>query len=142
LPLAAFPIERCAAIAASIARRPPERPRLLEAHGLRKLVWQDLEEHWSAAIRDEAVRGKNALRTTYDAAYVAQLEKERGPIDARAYAALVVAAERGQSDRALADLDLPPGAMMRIRMVWLARLAKDPALAAEARGAIEDARME
>lgn len=140
LPLAAFPAARCAAIAAALAHRPPDRARILERHELAPDVWAALDEHWTAELRVEADRGKQALLSLYDTAYVAELERLRGPIRVEEYANLLVAAERGQSDRALAELDLPRGGLLRVKRVWLVKCAEDLALGASLRGAVEDAR--
>ncbi len=140
LPLDAFPLARCAAIAAALAHRPPDRAQILERHELSPALWAALDEHWTAALRAEVDRGKTALLAAYDAAYMAELERLRGPILVEEYASLLVAAERGQSDRALADLDLPRGALLRVKRVWLVKCAEDLALGASVRGAVEDAR--
>jgi hypothetical protein len=137
LPLEAFPIERCAAIAAAIARWPAEAARILEANALDPEVEAALDRHYSDAIRKETVRGKTGLLRAYDAAYVAQLEKERGPITAEEHARLVVAAERGNVDVVLRELGVPPAAFMRIRRLWIAKSAADGELGARVRQAIE-----
>ncbi|MEP7120467.1 MAG: DUF2169 domain-containing protein [Byssovorax sp.] len=140
LPLKAFPLERCAAIAAALAHRPPDRARILERHELSQEQWAALDEHWTAELRAEVDRGKTALLSAHDAAYVAELERLRGPIRVDEMASLLVAAERGQSDRALAELDLPRGALLRVKRVWLVKCAEDLPLGAAVRGAVEDAR--
>jgi hypothetical protein len=137
LPLAAHPIERCAALAASLARRPGERAAILAEHALVEARSAALRDHWAEAIRQEARRGRTALLEAYDQAYVARLEEERGPITAEEYARLVVAGERGSADEALAALSLPRGALMRLNRVWLGRLADDAALAARVSAAVE-----
>ena len=140
LPLEVFSLARCAAIAAAIAHRPPDRAQILERHELSPELYATLDEHWTAQLRAELDRGKTALLSAYDTAYVAELEQLRGPIRVEEYASLLVAAERGQSDRALADLDLPRGALLRVKRVWLVKCAEDLALGASVRGAVEDAR--
>lgn len=140
LPLEAYPLARCASIAAALAHRPPDRARILERHELRAELWASLDEHWTTQLRAEVDRGKTAQLSAYDAAYVAELERLRGPIQVEEYARLLVAAERGQSDRLLAELDLPRGALLRLQRVWLIKCADDLALGASLRGAVEDAR--
>jgi hypothetical protein len=140
LPLDAFPLARCAAIAAALAHRPPDRARILERHELSPELYASLDEHWTAELRAEVDRGKTGLLSAYDQAYVAELEHLRGPIRVEEIATLLVAAERGQSDRALADLDLPRGALLRVKRVWLVKCAEDLPLGASVRGAVEDAR--
>jgi hypothetical protein len=139
---APMPIEQCAAIAASIARRKPDTALILEEHKITPSDWAIIERHWNDAIRKETDRGKTALLATYDAAYVAQLERERGPITVEEYARLVVASERGSAGDALVELKLPRGAMLKIERVWLAKVAEDTALAGTIRRAIEAARQD
>jgi hypothetical protein len=123
-----FPIERCGALTARIALRKPDKARILEEEGLSPGHWAAVEQHWAAVIRDETKRGKKARLDQFDAAYVEQLEKERGPIKALDYARLMVAAEREATDDVLEEMGLPRGAVMRIERVWLQRLVKDPGL--------------
>ncbi|APR83168.1 D-alanyl-D-alanine carboxypeptidase [Minicystis rosea] len=140
LPLEHFTLERCAAIAASIARTKKEIDRILEEQDLAPDVWQKLDRHWTEHVRAQAGRGRTTPLKDYDAAYVAQLEKERGPIRVEEYARLVVAMERGAADEALAALSLPRGALLRLQRVWLARTSTDPELGKATRNAIDAAR--
>jgi hypothetical protein len=140
LPLDDYPIERCAAVAASIARRRDEAPAILEAHALTPPLWESLDRHWRDEIRKETGRGRTALLARHDAAYVAQLEKERGPIDVATYARLVVALERNAAAEELEVLDLPRGALLRVQRLWLRRIAGDAELAKAVRAAVEAAR--
>jgi hypothetical protein len=135
-----LPIERCAAIAASIARRPADRSAILEAEGIAPEAWAAGERRWSAALKEEASRGKRALLGAYDAAYVGRLEEERGPIGIPEYARLVVAGERGRTAAVLRELGLPRGAMVRIERVWLRKVAADAGLSATVRRAVKAAR--
>ncbi|MEP7124949.1 MAG: DUF2169 domain-containing protein [Byssovorax sp.] len=135
-PIDEHPIERCAAITASIARRRPETAQILEENRLDAATWAALQQHWSEAITRETSRGKTALLHAFDAAYVAQIEAERGPIRTEEYARLVVASERGTLADTLAAMTLPRGAMMRIERTWLAKTADDPAVARELRRAV------
>jgi hypothetical protein len=140
LPLDAFPIERCAAIAASVARRAEDRAKILEDNDLTPARWDALLKHWTDAIREENKRGRTALLSAYDRAYVARLEEERGPIRVEEYAQLRVATERGNADAALEALTLPRGAMLRLQRVWAGKIAADAALGASVREATEAAR--
>jgi len=140
LPLDKYPIERCAAIAARIVHRRVNTPNILEEHELTPDTWAALEKHWTSALRVESERGKTALLSAYDSAYVAALEDARGPILVDEYAKIVVGAERGKAAEALAALDLPRGAGIRIERVWLKKTGDDTALAAEARRAVDAAR--
>lgn len=138
-PLAAYPIERCAVIAAKLAQRPADCDTILKAEKLTPKNWQSLHEQWLDEIQDEIARRKKKLLSAYDAAYVAALEKERGPITAGEYAQLVISAEQGQGQAALAELGLPDESMMRIRRVWLERIVKDKKAAAAVRAAMRKA---
>ena len=140
LPLDAFSIERCAATAASMARRAADRGKILGESELTPAAWDALVKHWTGEIREETRRGKTALLNAYDRAYVARLEEERGPVRVEEYARLVVAAERGNAGEALAELTLPRGAMVRLQRVWVRRMASDAALGARVRAAMEAAR--
>jgi len=131
-----YPITRCAAIAASIARRKVNKPTILERHDLEPERWAELERHWAEAIKSENARGKPVLLSVYDEAYIAQLELERGPIRVEDYARLVVSAERGTEQQTLGDLDLPRGAIPRLQRVWLRKTTQDKELARLLRAAI------
>ncbi|MFT3774516.1 MAG: DUF2169 domain-containing protein [Minicystis sp.] len=140
LPLAAYPLERCAAIAASLARTKKDTDRILKEQELEPDVWQKLDRHWTEHVRAEAGRGRTAPLKAYDAAYVAQLEKERGPIRVEEYARLAVAVERGSGDQELAALTLPRGALLRVQRVWLMRTTADAELGKAVRQALDVAR--
>ncbi|WP_437841872.1 DUF2169 domain-containing protein [Sorangium sp. So ce1153] len=139
LPVDEYPLARCAAIAAQLARRPESRDAILEAEALAPDTWEALHAHWLDAIRAGAARGSKALLSAYDAAYVGALEAERGPITAGEYARLMIAVERGTDREALADLRLPEGVTIRLRRVWLERIVRDPQAAQEVRKAMREA---
>ncbi|MGK4007952.1 DUF2169 domain-containing protein [Sorangium sp. So ce1036] len=139
LPVSEYPLERCAAIAARLARRPESQDEILEAEALALDTWEALHAHWLDAIRAGMARGSKAQLSAYDAAFVGALEAERGPITAAEYARLVIAAERGNDRETLAELRLPEGVMIRIRRVWLERVVKDPEAAREVREAMREA---
>ncbi|WP_437518076.1 DUF2169 domain-containing protein [Sorangium sp. So ce1099] len=139
LPVGEYPLARCAAIAARLARTPESRGAILEAEALAPDTWEALHAHWLDAIRAGTARGSKALLSAYDAAYVGALEAERGPITAGEYARLVIAVERGTDKEALADLKLPEGVMIRLRRVWLERIVRDPQAAQEVRKAMREA---
>ncbi|HRI63503.1 MAG TPA: hypothetical protein PK156_04680, partial [Polyangium sp.] len=120
-----FPLERCAALTASIARTKPNKGKLLEAEELTEKQWESIQEYWNEAIKAETRRGKRTLLDRFDEAYVGQLEKERGPITVEEYAKLSVAGERGTLEDVLEELGLPRGAVMRVERVWMKRLALD-----------------
>lgn len=139
-PIEDYPLERCARIAAGLARSPGAAAEILEKHALSPATWARLDEHWAGAMRDDAERRKSARRKAYDAAYVAQLEKERGPITVEEYAQIVVASERGDEHGVAERLGLPPEAAMSVRRVWIARTARDLELGASVRRALAAAR--
>ncbi|AKT41298.1 uncharacterized protein CMC5_054660 [Chondromyces crocatus] len=132
-------VEQCASIAARLDHRPAERDTILEVEGVALATWESMHARRLAEIQEELRRGKKLVLSAYDKAYVAALEAKRGPISAHDYARLVIAAERGTLEESLAALDLPEGAMMRLRRVWLARTVADPRVAAEVRGALQKA---
>ncbi|WP_197041423.1 DUF2169 family type VI secretion system accessory protein [Chondromyces apiculatus] len=133
-------LERCATVAASLARRRPERSSILEEHGLTPAAWAAVEAHWAAAIKRETTCGKTALLKRFDEAYVAQLEKERGPLLVTDYARLVIGSERGNVGEILAELTLPREALMRIERLWLDRTLEDVELSRQVRRAVNEAR--
>ncbi len=140
LPLEVYPIERCAAIAASRARRKADAARILEESELTEALWQKLDKYWGDATQAEIRRGKTALLKAYDAAYVARLEEERGPISIEEYARISVASERGTTALVLAELTLPKGAAMRIERTWVDLLSEDARLAKHFGVAVDAAR--
>lgn len=142
LPLAEYPIERCAALSASLARRPDRRQDLLASHPLDPSTWEALRRRWDEALRDEARRGRADLLRAHDAAFVEQLERERGPITPEQYARLTVAAERERRDEVLVELDLPREALLPVERVYLARTMQDPRLRTSVRAAMTAARQE
>ncbi|MEZ4314466.1 MAG: hypothetical protein R3F14_41135 [Polyangiaceae bacterium] len=76
---------------------------------------EQVAQHWTAAIGQEARRGKVALLLRYDRAYVSRFEEERGPITVDRY----VAVERGTVDAVMRLLlALPKSILMRIERVW------------------------
>jgi hypothetical protein len=137
LPLEAYPLERCAAITASIDRRPDDRAAILESSMLDEPMWGRLSEHWQAAVDKELARFKNNLLRAQDAAYVDRIEQERGAIAAHDYARLSVAAEVGTLSKVSEEMTIPEAGWPRIRRVWMVRTAKDPRLAAIVRSLMD-----
>ncbi|MCC6558863.1 MAG: DUF2169 domain-containing protein [Polyangiaceae bacterium] len=140
LPIEEYPIERCAAIAARLAHGKEERASILEAERLSPDRWTRLHRHWLDHVRAAEERGQMGPSALYDDAYVAALEAARGPMTPDEYARLLVATERGRRDEALAALDLPKSAFLRVQRVWLRRTATDAELGKAARQAIDAAR--
>jgi hypothetical protein len=136
LPVEAFPVGRCAAITASIDRRPDARDEILRAEELDDATWERLATHWQEAIDKELARHKNALLRAHDAAYVERLEEERGLIAASDYARLAVADEVSEVSKVLSEMEIPAEAWPRIQRVWIAKMAKDPKLGALVRSLI------
>jgi hypothetical protein len=141
LPLDEYPLERCAAIAASIARRRQDKARILEENELSAELWEDLKKHWDGEIGMETRRSKTDLLRRYDATYVAELEKERGPISAQEVARLAVAKERGTLEDVLEQLDLPKGAVVRVERMWLQACTLDATRQMNLREAIKRERL-
>src|SRR5207253_3248466 len=74
------PLETCAALTAELAYRPAGHDASLESHNLDASRWQAGSRRYQEEIRDEAKRGKRNLMRRFDAAYVAELERLRGPV--------------------------------------------------------------
>ncbi|HVY46243.1 MAG TPA: hypothetical protein VHB21_10210, partial [Minicystis sp.] len=139
LPLDRFPLERCAAIAASIDRAPAERGAVLESNEIDAPTWQALEAHHRGALARETSSRKPLLKR-YDEAYVARLEEERGPISAEEYARVVAAVERGDAAATMRELGLPAAALIRLERVWLRKVVDDPKLGKAVSRALKAAR--
>jgi hypothetical protein len=135
-----FAIERCATMTVRLARHKLQRVQILEAEKLSAEQWTAIEKYWMDAIRMENKSGKNMLLERFDVSYIAQIEKERGPIDVQQYAKLMVAAERGTIDDLLKDWGLPGGILLRLERVWMKRLATHPPLGEEVQEAINKTR--
>ena len=140
LPVDRFPIERCAALAASMARRREDRAKILEENDLTEARWEALSGHWQGEILKETRRGRTGLMEAYDSAYVERLEEERGEITVEEYARLTVALERGDVEEVLETLTMPRGAWMRIQRLWLVRITESSTLAEDVGAAIESLR--
>jgi hypothetical protein len=124
LPIAEFPLERCAAIAASLSLRPADTMTILEMHGLNPPTWQALERRWSVAIKTALDEGDPTLLRAYDDAFVSSLENLRGPITADDHARIVAARGRGRSTDVFKALGLPTTAAVRIERVMLQRATR------------------
>lgn len=135
-----FPLERCAALTASMARRKAEKNAILEENELTAREWDTIENHWAEAINAETKKGKRTLLDRFDQAYVAQIEAERGPITVEEYAKLSVGGERGSVDEVLQELGLPRGALLRVERVWIRRVVTNEGLASRLSELIETAR--
>jgi len=107
-------IERFAAISAELNECQKPRHRILEAHKLHEEDWKTIEAHWTRAIDDESASGKHSLRKASDGAYIAAVEKFRGPITASETARIVASLERGKTNETLDDLKIQRPALMPI----------------------------
>jgi hypothetical protein len=139
-PLADISLEKCAAITASIARRRADEAKILEVNELDRPSWEAAQARWLESIRRELERGKRELLRRFDAAYIEQLEKERGPIQITEYAQIVVASERGKAIDVLEGFALPAGSLMRIDRLWMERMGLDAELAQKVRESVDVAR--
>lgn len=135
-----IPVELCAAIAAEIDAGQAGAAQILERHKLSPEAWAAAERRWSSAIDEERRRGKSAVQDAFDEAYVAQIERDRGPIQVEEIARLEIGIERSDLPATLGALRLPRGALMRIKRVWLRKRMADAALAAKLRRATAEAR--
>jgi hypothetical protein len=139
LPLASYPLERCAAIAGSIARRKVDKAAILATHGLTPDQWARLDGHWREAIQQETQRGKATLLRAHDSAYVGQIEAERGAITVDQYASLTIAMDNGVDADTLTALDLPRGALLPVQRTWIEKMFRNKELAERVREAVERA---
>lgn len=131
-------LEEYAMIAAEIAFGKNERASVLSERNLSDEQYEPLAKSLEASMSEELLRGRIALRTRFDKAFVARLEDLRGaPLSAENYAGLVVATERAQAAEALEALGLPAQSQMPIERVWLERMTEEPGLKKEVRKALE-----
>ena len=135
-----FPVDRFAALEATIAVGATSRAEVLRAAGLRERAFKAVERHFKDAFEAESATGSQALRGDYDAAYVATVEEARGPIELPEYARIMVGLERGRAPLALDALRIPRPALMPIVRRWTKKLAGDAKLAGESQAALRAAR--
>ncbi len=133
-------VQRYAEISAALAQKGADRAAVLRSHLLTGPAWSMVEDHWKKAIAAETEQAQSALADAYDDAYVSAQERLCATIDVAAYARLQVGLERGEVGRALADLELSLGDLMRLQRVWARRVAASPQLAAELSAAVDAAR--
>jgi hypothetical protein len=130
LPLDLYPLERCACIDAAIAHRPARADEILGVHSLDAPAFRALRQHYRDAMQAELRQGDSVLLLQYDAAFVAELERVRGPLTPGDFAHLAIASERGDLEAALVTLDLPRCALLPLPRVRIARASRDPKLRA------------
>ncbi|UQA57128.1 DUF2169 family type VI secretion system accessory protein [Polyangium aurulentum] len=133
-------LEETATIAAELAEGKTERAKILDAHGVGEGAWKANETRWKKALEEEQGRGKSTLRGTYDTAYVARVEKFRGPILLEEYARIIVGLERGRANGVLDVLKIQQPALMPIVRVWTKKAAKDTKLGEESKKALREAK--
>jgi hypothetical protein len=122
------PVERHAAVAATLDHRRSPRGDVLEAEAWSEQDWAAIDQHTAATLAAEAAVGGYTLRSASDAAYVARLEVLRGPIQPAEYARILGGIQSGTSADVLRALDIPGPALMRIVRLWTAKLAREPKL--------------
>ncbi|WP_438032037.1 DUF2169 domain-containing protein [Sorangium sp. So ce204] len=128
---AEIPVERFASLTAEIAEGRAPRAEVLRTHDLSEHAWTAVERHWRAALDQDLARGGGRLSGAYDLAYVAAVERFRGPIAAPEYVRLAVAQERGQAGEALDALRIQRPALMPILRLWTKKVARDGKLVRE-----------
>ena len=133
-------VELCAAIAAEIDGGQVAAAEILKREKLSAEAWAAAERRWASSIEEERRRGKSALQDAFDDAYVAQIERGRGPIQPEELARLEVGIERSEIGPTLSELRLPRAALMRVQRVWLRKIMADPGLATKVRRATSAAR--
>ncbi len=138
-PTEILPVQRCATIA-GLHDMADDPQALLEREGVSRETLDLSLEQWTQCIAVDTQRDDFALLAIYDEAYVAALEKARGPISVDEYASLSVAIERGTGASIVQELDLPPGALFRIERIWMRKTMKDSELDAAVTRAIAQAR--
>ncbi len=121
LPLDAYTLEQCARLDAALALRPSDAPTLLASHQLDAATWTALRAHWQSALRASLRDGDPAFLRAYDAAFVAELERMRGPITPEQHAKLVNAKASARQVATFASLGLPSVATLAIERVMLQR---------------------
>jgi hypothetical protein len=137
----ALSIEEVATIAAAIDEGRSSEADVLAAHDLYKEAWEANKARVRDAITKELYRGKMRLQGTYDAAYVAAVERSRGPLTLAHFARVSAEVERGNGAGALFELGIQREALLPIVRDWNRRLVEDqrlvPALDAALRAARE-----
>ncbi|AUX40051.1 hypothetical protein SOCE26_014470 [Sorangium cellulosum] len=133
------PVERFAAISAEIAEQRAPRAEVLRAHELNERAWAAVERHFRPLLEKDA-RAAGRLRAAYDAAYVAAVERFRGPITLPEYARIAVGLERGEPGEVLDALAIQRPALMPIVRVWTKKAAGHMALSAELMALLETLR--
>ncbi len=135
-PLAAFPPERCGALAAKLACRPRDARQILLENDLERERYAALERCYEEIIRQEGERGERTTLLAFDRGFLEQLETERGPITPQDFARLKVAGERGTDDAALEALAIPREALVRLERDCVRRMVADAGFRSQLRDAL------
>lgn len=120
---AEFTTERVARIAASIDLEPEASADILAASGLEEEAWELIEQAELDAIRQGLERDDTARLASYDAAYLARIEEERGPITSEEYESIIHAYRTATAGARLAELEIPEAAEMVLVRAFEARAA-------------------
>jgi hypothetical protein len=119
-------LEICAALTASGHLLPAQQGQALAEAELDEQRWRTGGSHWARVVEGELRCGERATLGRFDSAYVAELERRRGPIAPEDHARIDLATERGCAEQALQELGLPIAGRMRIQRHWIRRLCTEP----------------
>jgi Uncharacterized protein conserved in bacteria (DUF2169) len=111
---ATIPIERYATILAELNEGNATRFRILDTHVLTNAEWTSVDTYWKKALDDDSATGKHVLRKAYDSAYLAVVEKFRGPITPDDLAKIAASLERSRTNETLDELKIQRPALMPI----------------------------
>lgn len=111
---ATVPIERYATILAELNEGRATRFRILETHVLTNDDWTNIDAYWKKAIDDDGASGKHDLRRAYDTAYLAAVERFRGPITNEEREKIANSLSRSRMNETLDELKIQRAALMPI----------------------------
>ncbi len=132
--------ERWAESSAELATGATDDAEVLGRFGLSPEAWQAAEARFRASLATEAAELGVTLLRVHDSAWLAAVERGRGPVDLDTYARLLVAHERGQATAALEGLRIPAAALLPIERAWRRRAESDRATAERVERAVEEIR--
>jgi hypothetical protein len=132
VPVVELSVEKTATVAAELAERRDPRAQVLGRHGLGEADFAANDRRWMETIQSEASRGRTGLRSAHDTAYLAAVERFRGPITVGEYARVLVGLERGTAGEVLDALSIQRPALMPLVRVWTRKVAADGRLSDEA----------
>lgn len=133
-------LELCASLRAAIDTHPELRDELLADERLDVETWEAAETQWHDAVAKAIHKGDRERVESFDDAYVARIERQRGPIDVETFSRLELAIERGYVDGVIVDLGIPKPAVIRLKRVWTRRTLVDRELREEVRRTIQQLR--